>query len=162
MNHAHANRVVCYRELVDEMLHAKRIQKLYKKTSVFTCQEYHAYNKLARLDSCLYSHECTQVHKHSHTLPSCQAYLREAESVLQQPSLCICVVQGCIYIMCSLMYTICASVNGSGNVTLTKIHIIPHYQNQFTSIFIFCGNDDCPLIRSAALIDILSHSLKLH
>jgi len=34
MSHACANIVVCYRELVDEMLHAKRIQKLYKKTTV--------------------------------------------------------------------------------------------------------------------------------
>lgn len=29
-----ANKVVCYKELVDKMLHAKRIQKLYKKTTV--------------------------------------------------------------------------------------------------------------------------------
>jgi len=67
---------------------------LYKKTTLcVTCQEYHAYNKLARLDTFLYSHECAQVHKHSHTLPGCQAYLTEALSALKQPYLCICLVQ---------------------------------------------------------------------
>ena len=110
----------------------KVVQKNY---SVCTCQEYHAYNKLARLDTCLYSHECAQVHKHSHTSPGCQAYLSEAVSALKQPYLCICLVQkGCIYVMCSLIvhggdaYTSCASVNGNQrdntDKKCTSYHII--------------------------------------